>query len=184
HQGAVYEAFFSPDGLTISTVGHPQELWRIWPTPAAANRVVLRGHSSFIYPIVHSPDGRLLASAGWDDDHKIRLWDAASGTLVAVLEGHDDVIFSLAFSPDNRRLVSRGRDGTLHIWNTDTGAALAVKPCDNVPYRGGPQSVVITPDGRTIVTGARDGLRRWDLATGEEQSRVPLPFLNVRALAV
>jgi WD40 repeat protein len=150
----------------------------------AVNRVVLHGHSSFVYPVVHSPDGRLLASAGWDEDHGIRLWDAASGTLIAVLKGHGDTIFSLAFSPDSCRLVSRSGDGTLRSWNTETGTALAVMRCDDVKNRGGPQSVVITPDGRCIVTGTLDGLRRWDLATGAELGRVPLPLHNVRILAV
>ncbi len=184
HLDGVRGAYFSPDGLTISTMGHPQGQWRIWLTPAAANRVVLRGHSSFVYPVVHSPNGRLLASAGWDDDWGIRLWDAASGTLVAVLKGHKYAIFSLAFSPDSRRLVSRSDDATLRVWDTETGATRAVIPCDNVTHRGGPQSVVVTPDGRTILTGTADGLRRWDLATGKEQDSVPLPLHDVRILAV
>ena len=184
HDSAVFESFFSADGLTLSTVCHSQPQWRIWPTPAAANLVVLRGHSSFVYAVVHSPDGRLLASAGWDDDHGIRLWDAVSGALVAVLRGHTAVIFSLAFSPDSRRLVSRSDDATVRLWDTETGAALAVMPCDHVWHRGQPQSVVVTPDGRSILTGTTDGLRRWDLATGKEQRRVTLPLVGVRALAV
>ena len=184
HDGSVFECFFSPDGLTISTMCHSQRQWRIWPTPAAANQVVLRGHSSFVYPVVHSPDGRLLASAGWDDDHGIRLWDSVSGALVAVLRGHTDVIFSLAFSPDSRRLVSRSDDAAVRLWDTETGAALAVMPCDHVRHRGQTQSVVITPDGRSILTGTTDGLRRWDLATGKEQGRVTLPLVSVRGLAV
>ena len=42
----------------------------------------------------------------------------------------------------------------------------------------------MTPDGRTILTGTNDGLRRWDLMTGEELGRVPLPLHGVRVLAV
>src|SRR5262249_6817194 len=132
----------------------------------------------------HSPDGRLLASAGWDDDHGIRLWDAASGTLVAVLKSHGDPIFSLAFSPDSRRLVSRSDDCSVRGWDTETGAALSAMPCENVVYRGGTQSIVVTPDGRDILTGTIDGLHRWDLATGEELDQVPLPLRDVRVLAV
>jgi WD40 repeat protein/serine/threonine protein kinase len=184
HDSPVYESYFSSDGLTISTVGSAQTRWRIWPSPAAVNRVVLRGHSSFVYAVVHSPDGRLLASAGWDADHGIRLWDAASGTLVAILKGHQEAIFSLAFSPDSRRLVSRSVDATLRIWDTDTGAALSVKPCGSVVWRAGTQSIVVTPDGRNVLTGTNDGLRRWELATGAELASVSLPLRDVRVLAV
>jgi WD40 repeat protein/serine/threonine protein kinase len=184
HDGSVFESFFSADGLTISTMCTARRQWRIWPTPAAANQVVLRGHSSFVYPVVHSLDGRLLASAGWEPDHGIRLWDAASGALIAILRGHTDVIFSLAFSPDSRRLISRGDDPAVRLWDTETGAALAVMPCDHVHHRGQPQSIVVAPDSTSILTGTTDGLRRWDLATGKEQSRVKLPLVSVRALAV
>jgi WD40 repeat protein len=180
----VRESFFSADGLTISTRCDRGEQSRIWPTPAATDRVVLRGHSSYVYPVVHSPDGRLLASAGWDEDRGIRLWDAASGTLLAVLKRHGGAIFSLAFSPDSRRLVSRSADDSLRLWDTETGAALAAMPCDDVWNHGSPQSVAVTADGRTILTGTKDGLRRWDLAKGAELSRVPLPLQDVRILAV
>ncbi len=184
HDRAAHESIFSPDGLTISVTSAPEFRWRVWPTPAASNRFVLRGHTGYIYHEVHSPDGRLLASAAWDDDHGIRLWDAASGALVAVLTGHKYAIFSLAFSPDSRRLLSRSDDTTVRVWDAETGAPLAVLNCDVVEERSGPQSVVVTPDGRTIFTGAPRGLRCWDVATGKERDQVPLPLPGMRILAV
>ena len=185
HEGRVHESFFSPDGLTISTTCDSQRQWRIWPTPAATNRLVLRGHSSYVYPVVHSPDGRLLASAGWDDDHGIRLWDAASGTLVAVLTGHKYAIFSLAFSPDSRRLVSRSDDATL----APSGTPKRAPPwpsCRAIAWRtaAGRRASWSRRTADTILTGTDKGLRCWDLATGKEQGRVPLPLSDVRALAV
>lgn len=64
-----------------------------------------------------SPDGRYVATAGWDAeqdvDHRsfIYVFDASTGALVTRPFGFGDVIIGLAFSPDGRWLAATG--GTL-----------------------------------------------------------------------
>ena len=62
-----------------------------------------------------SPDGRRLASAGFDA--KIKIWDTESGLELLTLNGHTSWIWKMQFSPDGRRILSCGRDKTLRIWD-------------------------------------------------------------------
>jgi WD40 repeat protein len=61
-----------------------------------------------------SPNGRTLATAGWDPT--IRLWDVATAKERR-LEGHRGTVTSLAWSADGKTLVSGNNDGTALVWD-------------------------------------------------------------------
>jgi WD40 repeat protein len=68
----------------------------------------------------------------------------------------------IAISEDLRTLVQGLGDGTIKIWNTETGDTSTFKASDR------PLGLVaLSPDGRSLVTGEHDQLPRlWDLRTG------------------
>jgi WD40 repeat protein len=63
---------------------------------------VLEGHQGMVTSLVFSPDGKLLASSGYD--RFVKFWDVAASALLGQIP-ITDTPNSLAFSPDGAKLV-------------------------------------------------------------------------------
>src|SRR5712692_754341 len=77
--------------------------------------VELKGHSGLVYGVAFSPDGKLLATAGFDS--LVKLWEYPSGKELRTLTGHTKPVYSVAFSPDGLTLASSSDDQTIRLWN-------------------------------------------------------------------
>jgi WD40 repeat protein len=79
----------------------------------------VRYHKYLVRCVAFSPDGRTLASGGWDDS--ILLWRAEDGALIDTGWGetqHDDWIWSVDFSRVGTCLASGGADGLVKLWSS------------------------------------------------------------------
>jgi WD40 repeat protein len=86
------------------------------------------------------------------------------GPLIRTLEGHSQEILGLALTPDSRWVVSASLDGTLKVWDLETGlCSRTLRGHSDWVY-----GVAITPDSMWAVSGSRSKtLKVWDLETGQ-----------------
>jgi WD40 repeat protein len=90
-------------------------------------------------------------------------------------------VLSVAITPDGRRIVSGSDDETVRVWDTSSGAQLAVLR----GHEGRVECVAVTPDGGRIVSGSRDKtVRVWDANSGTEVAALCGHEHNVSSVAV
>jgi WD40 repeat protein len=120
----------------------------------------LSGHTDRVMGVSFSPDGKILATGGYDAS--IRLWDVAAGTVKKILSGHDAGVMGVAFGPNGRVLASAGRDRTVRLWDMRSGRLRKV-------FRGHTRriyAVAIGPDGQLLASAGGDGkVRVWNLVS-------------------
>ena len=106
-----------------------------------------RGHDGLVYSIAFSPDGKLLATAGFDNTAKV--WDFASGKELRTLTGHTGAVYCVAFNKDGTLLASSSLDQTIRLWNVADGKLVR----ELKGHMGIVDSVCFSPDGVHLAVG-------------------------------
>jgi WD40 repeat protein len=111
-------------------------------------------HSSYVYFVSFSPDGKHVASGGRDNTALV--WNTQTGEEIARLP-HGDFIGFIAFSPDGAYVLTTESSGTssqsiAHVWGATTGQEIF-----RMVHNGGKFSVEFSPDGEHIVSTSEKG---------------------------
>lgn len=139
------------------------------------------GHTDTVRAIATTPDGKLLASAGGDQDRRVLLWNVETGQQLRQLSGGAATTSSLAFTPDGKLLVAGGSDGSIRLLDVRTGADARVL----FGHQGPVVSVAVSADGTTLASGSGDAtVRLWDLTTGRSIEELRGHAAGVNAVAI
>ena len=108
-------------------------------------------------PVSFSETGRLAVTA---PDRKVRLWDLTDReppVLATITDAAPDGAFNyVSLSARGDRVVCWNQRDS-EIWAVDGREPRRVAKCSSSAW-GGPRSLVIAPDGRTMVTGSEGGV--------------------------
>src|SRR5207302_411794 len=162
----------------------------------------VRRHAALVHAVAVSPDGKTLATAGFDN--LVKLWELApDGSLkeAKTLKGHTGPVYAIAFHPEGEVLASASLDKTIRVWNpadgktthelkghTDIVDTVGFRP-DGKPlaFAGAAQkelkvlkghdlpvtAVTFAGDANTLVSVSMDRtIRVWDVATGKETKKL------------
>jgi WD40 repeat protein len=166
--GPVTALAFSPDGCALAvgaSVPAVRGEVRVYPvpptgSPMAGARCTLSTHKDAVHCVAWSPDGKLLATCGYD--RHIKLWDVISGKEVRTLRDHSDAVYGVAFHPGGALLASAAADRTVKVWDVATGRRLyTLGQSTDWVY-----SVAWSPNGHSLAAGGVDkSIRVWAATT-------------------
>ncbi len=175
----VLRVAYSPDGEYVASGAlelNTSNLQRVAagtekPNPIATVRIWKRSdpsqtvrtfteHQVIITALAFSPDGRLVASAGMDDDHSWKLWDRDTGKVLHNPKGHKSWLCQARFSPDGKTVATGSSDGTAILWDVATGQGRPLPAYQATVY-----DVAFSANGQFLATAGLDGrVLIWTLA--------------------
>lgn len=143
--GAVRLAL-TPDGGALA-VGASDGTVRLGDPSRACWSRSFRAHTSAIWSLAFSDDGRLVASSS-RNSHTARVWEVATGRLLAEVDGRTGWQ-SVALSPAGEMLATAGRDGVVRVWEVSTGRLLGVVD----GHQRTVTCLAFSPDGASLACG-------------------------------
>jgi eukaryotic-like serine/threonine-protein kinase len=164
----------SPDGRLLASAD--EMAVHLWDTASGELIRTLAGHTHPIKKVVFGRDGRLLVSCsgayakgGRPLGGEIKIWDAAEGRAIRAL-AQQSAIQCIALAPDNTRLAVAGADGSVTIWDIETGRTTIV-------LRGHSDRVfalAFSHDNHRIASGSYDqSVKVWSADSGQEVLTLP-----------
>ncbi len=175
-RGSTYDIFavaFNPDCTLLATGGRTEP--RLWDV--ATGRLLLKlGGRDYMTDVAFSPDGRRLAVSSIPvfGGGGVDVWDLEDGRGIRGMRGLSGRVAGVWLSADGKRVAALAHNWQVGVWDAATGRLLRLI---DVPQGldVGNAGLAIDPTGARVAFAAMHEARVWEVDTGRELDRWPLP---------
>lgn len=151
---------WSPDGSALALSYEADSRIHVWDVKRRTEVSALEGHKNHgVIPFFH-PNGRLLGSNGWEGT--FRLWEPATGRQLISIPS----VSLGTFNRDGSQIQFTGK--SQQIWKFADASEYRTIVNNAIEGKEYPYGCDVSPDGRLLAVGMRDGVRLWELSSGKQ----------------
>jgi eukaryotic-like serine/threonine-protein kinase len=164
HSDEVWHTEFSPDSRFLATVSN-DNITRIWDVENKSV-VTQTPEQKGAWKCAYYPDGKRFAvSSSSNANPIVTIYKAENAAEIFSLKGHAKRIRAVDVSPDGKIIATGSQDGTVRIWNAETGAEL--RKFDFATKDKGMEihDLQFSDSGAKLVVGGFDVLAVFDTKT-------------------
>jgi WD40 repeat protein len=151
----------------------------VWDINTGECLRILEEHTRWIWSVVFSADGQVIASASGDGT--LKLWETQSGQCLATLPAEGGFVSSVAFSPTQNLVAASCGDYAVRVWDysalihsntSKISLGSEHEPLQLIHTLRGHSNrvwcVAFSPQGHLLASGAEDcQVHLWDVQTGQ-----------------
>jgi len=158
HTNRVNSVALSPDG-NYALTGSEDMTAKLWDIKTGKEVRTFKDSLFGIQSVLFSPDSKYAFILG----KNLFMYDVSTGNRIKSFE--DMLLFSMAISPDGKKIICGCMDGTVNIWDVESGNQSGKYKCHSDMI----WSVAFSPDGTSFITACHDRtIKQWNTATGAE----------------
>ena len=165
----VLSVAISPNGnkLVSGSADKTIKVWNLKTGKLIHELIDLSWYSNWITAVAITPDGKTIVSGS--TTKTIKIWDLNTGKLNETLQDPKELssVLSLCISHDGKVIACGSTNNKITLWNLDSGQL--IRSIEG--HSAWIQSLSITSDNTTLISGSRDGVVKfWQSKSGEESS--------------